>query len=293
MNRFFRKYNGEYFAFILPAFLLFAVLFIAPFFSAFYYSLTNWNGIDKVPSLVGFRNFRKIFTVDDVFWKSFFNTLIYAAGHVVLANVLSFFLALILTKKVLFQRPLRTIFFLPNVLSMVIVGAIWSFLLGQASHELATKTGIRLLGISWLGDPHIALTSVILVSLWQSVGWYMLIYVAGLESVPPTLIEAAHIDGASPGQRLVRIIVPLTIPSITICVFLTIVNSLRMFDLVYAMTQGGPGHETESIILNIYNTSFRSFLYGYGTAKSLVLLLFILAFSFAQVYVLKRREVTY
>ncbi len=293
MNRFFRRYNGEYFLFIAPAFLLFAVLFVVPFFSGFYYSITNWNGIDRVAQVVGLRNFQKIFTIDDVFWKSFQNTLIYTAGHVVLVNILSFFLALILTRKLLFQKPLRIIFFLPNVLSMVIVGAIWSFLLGQASHELAAKTGIALLGISWLGDPKFALLSVILVSLWQSIGWYMLIYVAGVESVPPALIEAAHIDGASPGQRLRRIILPLTVPSITICVFLTIVNSMRMFDLVYSMTQGGPGHETESVIFNIYNTSFHSFLYGYGTAKSLVLLVFILVFSFAQVYVLKRREVTY
>jgi raffinose/stachyose/melibiose transport system permease protein len=288
-----RGYDLEYFAFILPAFILFAVFFIAPFLSGFYYSLTNWNGIDKAPQFVGLRNFRRLFTEDTMFWKSFLNTMLYTAGHVILANVLAFFLALVLTRGRRIDKPLRVAFFLPNVLSMVIVGAIWSFILGQASHELAADTGLGFLGLPWLGDGRYALPSVVFVSLWQAVGWYMLIYVAGLESIPSEIKEAAVIDGASPFGLIRHVTIPLILPSITICSFLSLVNSLRVFDLVYSMTQGGPGHETESIIMNIYTTSFRSFLYGYGTAKSLVLLVVILLFSFAQVYFLKRREVEY
>ncbi len=287
------KYDFEYFVFIFPAFFLFLIFFIIPFFSGIYYSLTSWNGISKHPRFVGIENYMKIFASDSVFWDSFANTLIFTAGHVILVNVFSFILALILTKEIRFKKGLRVVFFLPNVLSMVIIGQIWSFIFGQASSELGRFFGIGFLNSGWLTNPDIALYSVILASLWQAMGWYMLIYVAGLEAVPQEVIEASVIDGAGGFRRYISVIIPLVIPSVTICLFLTLTNSLRVFDIVYAMTQGGPGYATTTVILDIYNTSFNSFLYGYGTAKSVLFLFFILGFSLIQVYALKKREVQY
>lgn len=288
-----RRHDLAYFAFILPAFALFLLFFIVPFATGIGYSLTNWNGIARNPVFVGLDNYVRLFTRDRVFWNAFRTTLLYTAGHVVLVNVSAFLLAVILTWPILFKRSLRVVFFLPNVLSLVVVGQIWAFLMGQASRDLFEATGLGLFAIGWISNPNIAIWSVVLASTWQAAGWFMLIYVAGLESIPRELMEAARVDGAGGVRIYVRVVIPLLVPAITIGLFLTLINALRVFDIVYAMTQGGPGFATQTVILNIYDTTFNSSLYGYGTAKSMVLVVVIAVVAFFQVCLLKRREVSY
>lgn len=287
------QYNAEYMFFIFPAFLLFCIFFIVPFFSGFYYSLTDWNGIAVNPTFVGLKNYIRIFEKDKPFWSAFLTTLKYAAGHVFFVNLLAFVLAVILTKPIIFNKTLRVFFFLPNVLSLVIVGQIWSFLFGEASGELGRITGISFFSIGWLSNPDIAIYSVIIASIWQSAGWFMLIYISGLEAIPMEIIEASKMDGVKGLKTYTTVILPLIVPSITVSLFLTLINSLRVFDIVYAMTQGGPGYATQTVILNIYYTTFNSSLYGYGTAKSMILVLAIFTVSFFQVYFLKKKEVSY
>lgn len=288
-----RRYNAQYVLFVGPAMAAFASFFVVPFFAGIRFSLTSWNGISGTADFVGIANYVRLFTRDRLFWASFRNTLLYTAGHVALVNVAAFFLAVILTQPIAFRRQLRVLFFTPNFLSLVVVGQIWRFLMGQASQDLFELTGLSFFATGWISNPDIAIWSVVLASAWQAVGWFALIYIAGLESVPREVIEAARVDGAGRTRLYRSVIVPMIVPSITISLFLTLINSLRVFDIVYAMTQGGPGNATQTAILNIYDTTFGSSMYGYGTAKSMVMVVVIGVIAFAQVALLKSREVEY
>lgn len=292
LKTFFKKYNLEYFIFIFPMIVLFFIFFIIPFMQSFYFSLTNWSGISAHPKFIGFRNFIYIFTKDSDFWMSFKFTIKFTVLSVVLINVVTLLLARILTKGILFEKRLRIIFFIPNALSIAIVGIIWNFILGPLMGELLSKTGFALFGAGWLTNPSLALLSVVVATLWGALGWYTLIYVAGFEAVPVEYSEAAKIDGCTSIGEFIHITLPMIVPSITVCVFLTIINGLKVFDLLWSMTKGGPGKATESVIMNIYNTSFNTFLYGYGIAKSLILIIAIAVTGMLQVYFTKKKEVT-
>ncbi|ADK79205.1 carbohydrate ABC transporter permease [Sediminispirochaeta smaragdinae] len=284
-------YSADYFLFILPAFSLFFLFFLIPVFNGVRYSFFEWNGISATKTFVGLENFRNILN-DKIFFEAFKNTLKFTVVHVLTVNLLALFLAVLLTKpSVVGRNFFRGIFFLPNVLSLIVVGQIWKFFLGQASFELGKKIGVAVFQIGWLSDPQVALYSTIIASVWQATGWYMLIYIAGITAIPRELYEAATIDGGRQVFVFRHITLPLLIPSLTICIFLSTINSLRVFDIVYAMTGGGPGHATETALLNIYNTTFNSFKYGYGTAKAIVLLIVIIVVSFTQIILLKRKEV--
>ena len=163
--------------------------------------------------------------------------------------------------------------------------------LGPLAKELAGTTGIEFLGANWLTDPNLALFSVVFATLWGSLGWYMLIYVAGFESIPLEYSESAQIEGCNALKEFLYIKLPLILPSVTVCVFLTLTNGLKVFDMLWSMTKGGPGKLTESVIMNIYNTSFSTFLYGYGVAKSLIVVVLIAIVGILQVFLTKRKEV--
>ncbi|MDR1903260.1 MAG: sugar ABC transporter permease [Treponema sp.] len=287
-----KKYNIEYFLFILPAFSLFTLFFIIPFFSGIYYSLTSWNGISPKKPFVGLRNYSMLLG-DRAFWASFRNTLVFTIAHVAIVNITALVMAFVLVKNIPLRKLFRCFFFLPNVFSLIIVGQIWSFLLGPVSYELGNLTNFSPLKIGWLSDPNIAIFSVVLASVWQAAGWYMLLFVAGLEAIPRDLYEAATIDGAGETNQFFSITIPLLVSTLVICLFLSTINSLRVFDIVYSMTGGGPGRATETAILNIYDTTFNSFFYGYGTAKAVFLLVVIILISFMQIFFLQKREVKF
>jgi raffinose/stachyose/melibiose transport system permease protein len=292
-SQFFKRYNGEFALFVVPTLILFSVFFLIPFFSGAYLSFTKWNGISDNPAFVGFENYVKAITRDTRFWGSFVNTLKYTLGTVVGTNVLALVLAIILTRGLAGQNAMRAAFFIPNVIALIIVGQIWRFLYTQAAGEIAMATGLSFLDPGWLSNGDLAIWSVSLATIWNQAGWFMLVYIAGFESIPQSIIEASTLDGATGIRKYWYVIFPNLIPAFTVCIFLTLVKALRVFAIVYIMTGGGPGHATSTAILDIYNTTFNSLQYGYGTAKSMILLVFIVIVTTSQVVFFKRREVSY
>lgn len=281
----------EFGLFTLPVLICVAVAFYVPFVLTVRYSLTKWNGISKHPKFIGLDNFRQIFTGDANFSQASWFTVKYTVLYIILINVLAILLALLLDMKLKSKTFLRAAIFIPYILSLVIVGFIWKFIFMQGFESLGNSTGWSIFGWSWLGKPNLAFISVLLVSIWQSIGFYLVIYIAGLQSVPDDLKEAAVMDGAGPFRRFFSVTLPLLAPSITIAVFMSLTNSIKIFDVILSLTAGGPGGTTYSVAFDIYRDTFQNNLYGYGTAKALVLFVAVLIITVLQLTIFKRREV--
>lgn len=281
----------EFGIFTLPVLICIAVAFYIPFAMTIRYSMTKWNGISKHPKFVGLDNFKQIFMGDANFASSAWFTIKYAVLYIVLVNVLAILLAVVLDMKLKTSSWLRAAFFVPYILSLVIVGFIWKFIFMQGFESLAASTGWGIFEMSWLGEPGLAFISILFVSIWQSIGFYLVIYIAGLQSVPDDLKEAATVDGAGPVRRFFSITLPLLAPSITISVFMALTNSIKVFDVILSLTGGGPGGTTYSIAYDIYRDTFQNNLYGYGTAKALILFVAVLFVTVIQLTLFKRREV--
>lgn len=281
----------EFGAFTLPILVSIIVVFYYPFMMTIRYSLTQWNGISKHPKFIGLDNFKQIFMGDANFSNAAWFTIKYALAYIILVNVLAILLALILDMKLKSTNWLRAAFFIPYILSLVIVGFIWKFIFMQGFESLGASTGWGVFGLSWLGEQNLAFISILLVSLWQSIGFYLVIYIAGLQSIPDDLKEAATVDGAGPIRRFFNVTLPLLAPSITISVFMALTNSIKVFDVILSLTGGGPGGTTYSVAYDIYRDTFQNNLYGYGTAKALILFVAVLIITVIQLTIFKRREV--
>lgn len=281
----------EFGIFTLPILISVIAVFYYPFIMTIRYSLTKWNGISKHPKFIGLDNFKQIFMGDANFTNAAWFTIKYAILYIVLVNVLAILLALVLDMKLKSTTWLRAAFFIPYILSLVIVGFIWKFIFMQGFESLGESTGWGVFALSWLGEPGLAFISVLFVSIWQSIGFYMVIYIAGLQSVPEDLKEAATVDGAGPVRRFFNVTLPLLAPSITISVFMALTNSIKVFDVILSLTGGGPGGTTYSVAYDIYRDTFQNNLYGYGTAKALILFVAVLIITVIQLTIFKRREV--
>jgi len=288
-----RKGNDklEFGLFTIPVIICIAVAFYIPFFMTIRYSLMEWNGISSTPKFVGLENYKQIFMGDANFAHASWFTFKYAVLYIILVNVIAILLALLLNMKLKTTTWLRAAFFIPYILSLVIVGFIWKFIFMQGFESLGKTTGWGIFELSWLGDPNLAFISILLVSIWQSVGFYLVIYIAGLQSVPDDLKEAAVVDGAGPIRRFFNITLPLLAPSITISVFMALTNSIKVFDVILSLTAGGPGGTTYSVAYDIYRDTFQNNLFGYGTAKALILFVVVLVITVIQLALFKRREV--
>ncbi|CAN7660884.1 sugar ABC transporter permease [Paenibacillus sp. LjRoot153] len=285
-----RSYT-EFFVFVSPAMIFILLAAIIPFCMSLYYSLTKWNGVGKNIKFIGFDNFVELFTTDTGTLKSLLFTLLYGIMNVILTNVIAITLAVILTKGLKSKAVLRAAFFIPNIISLVIIGFIWKFMFTRVFDALYELTHWSVFQWSWLGNQHLAFISILLVSVWQSVGFYMMIYITGLQSIPSELNEAASIDGVVGLKRFFTITLPLLMPSLTVAFFLTIANSLKVFDIIYTLTFGGPGGSTTSITMDIYNEAFVNNRFGYATAKSLLFVVLILLITILQVKFFKSKEV--
>jgi raffinose/stachyose/melibiose transport system permease protein len=281
----------EFGIFTLPVMICIAVAFYIPFAMTIQYSMMKWNGISKNPKFIGLDNFKQIFTGDANFTNAAWFTIKYAVLYIVLINVLAILLAVILDMKLKSSTWLRTSFFIPYILSLVIVGFIWKFIFMQGFESLGASTGWAIFKLSWLGEPGLAFISILGVSIWQSIGFYLVIYIAGLQSVPEDLKEAATVDGAGPLRRFFNITLPLLAPSITISVFMALTNSIKVFDVILSLTGGGPGGTTYSVAYDIYRDTFQNNMYGYGTAKALILFVAVLIVTIVQLTLFKRREI--
>ncbi|WP_379163604.1 carbohydrate ABC transporter permease [Paenibacillus sp. sgz5001063] len=282
---------GQQTFFVGPALLFFTLITIIPFLMGMYYSFTDWNGVSGNVSWVGIDNFKAIFTNDPDFWSSFWFTVRFTVLGVVLTNVVGFFLAYLLTKPLKTRNMLRTIFFMPNVIGGLLLGFIWQFIFIKGFATMGDITGWSFFNLPWLGDATTGFWAIVMVFIWQSSGYLMVIYIASLSNVSKEVLEAAEIDGASRMQVLRNIIVPLIMPAVTIGLFLAISWSFKMFDLNLSLTKGGPFKSTESVAMNIYNEAFLNNRYGLGTAKALLFFLIVAIITIIQVRVTKSKEV--
>lgn len=281
----------ETFLFTLPALTLVTLMIYIPFILGGYYSLTEWNGISKVPVFIGLANFRQIISGD----QSFLNALVFTAKYsfffIIFSNVFALALSVALNQKFALANAMRGMYFLPYIMSMTIVGFIWKFIFSQGFDKLSEITGWAVWNLSWLGDSNLAFWSIVVVGVWQSLGFYIVLYIAGLQSVPLDVLEAAQIDGANGRQRFFRVILPLLGPSITTCIFMSLTNSLKVFDIILALTKGGPGGATYSATLDIYREAFQNNHYGLGSAKALVFFVIVLILTQFVLRLFERREV--
>jgi raffinose/stachyose/melibiose transport system permease protein len=277
--------------FVGPAVFFFIIIVVIPFLMSIYYSFTEWNGVSTTIKWVGFDNFKQIIVGDQDFHKSFWFTTRFSIVMVILTNVVGFALALLLTQALKTRNVLRTVFFMPNVIGGLLLGFIWQFIFVKGFATIGEITNIGFFQLPWLGDAPTAFWGLIIVSVWQTAGYLMIIYIAGLANVPKDILEAAYLDGATRWQVLRSITVPLIMPSVTVCLFLAISWAFKMYDLNVSLTKGGPFNSTESVALNIYNEAFSNNRYGLGTAKSLIFFVVVAVITVIQVWVTKKREV--
>lgn len=277
--------------FLGPAMLVFAIVIAIPFLLGLYYSMTDWNGVSGAVKWVGLDNFAAIFGHDKDFAHSFWFTFRFTAVDVILTNALGFALAYLLAQRLKSRNVLRTIFFLPNVIGGLLLGFIWQFIFVKGFSTLGQATGLGFFQLPWLGDETTAFWALIIVSAWQGAGYLMVIYLAALANVPKELLEAAHIDGANRWQVLRSITLPLIMPAVTVCLFLTISWAFKMFDLNFSLTKGGPFRSTESVAMNIYLEAYQNNKLGLGTAKAFIFFVVVAVITTVQVTLTKRREV--
>ena len=260
----------DYIKFVFPMLVLYILFFIFPLFQTIGYSFTDYNGINPRKEFTGLTNYVDVFQD-----KWFYNSMLFTGKSVILmillANVLGFLLALALNTKIKSRNILRAIVFCPFVFNNVTVGFIWQFLLGRFMTDLYPLTGWKVFNIGWLSDSSLVLYSVVFVKLWQSIGYFMVIYLAGLQLLPQDPLEAAVLDGCT-GIKMIRYItIPLMKPTAFVCIFLAITESLNMFPLIMSLTNGGPGHASENISLYFYNEAFKSHRMGYASALAVIL----------------------
>ena len=281
MEKALKKYSP---IFVLPTLLAFTIGFIVPFFEGLYLSFCQFTTV-KNAKWVGISNYQRVFT-DEAFLHSFGFTVKYAVVAIILINVIALCLALLLTRNMKGTNIFRTVFFMPNLIGGIVLGYIWQILINCV--------------LSLVGQPLLALNSqagywgIIILTAWQQIGYMMIIYIAGLQNVPDDLIEAAQIDGATQWETFWQVKLPMIMSSITVCVFLTLTNSFKLFDQNLALTGGDPNHLTEMLALNIYQTFYaRAGLQwkGLGQAKAVLFCLLVVVISFAQLKATRSKEV--
>ncbi|MCJ8322591.1 MAG: sugar ABC transporter permease [Rhizobiales bacterium] len=270
---------------------VFVILIIWPLTSSFYYSFTNWNGFNSDYQYVGFDNFIKILT-DKLFYQAAINTSIWMVAAIFLPSLFGLVLALLIDSSVPGGSIFKSIFYLPICLSAVVVGQTWVWIYQPDWGLMNTVIGFiaqEKFNYAWLAKPDTALGSVILAWSWQQTGLSMVIYLAGLTSISEDLIEVCEIEGASTWQRIRLVIFPLLTPATVVVIALSVINSLKGFDILYIMTGGGPFNSSDTLAMHMYNESFKKYLMGYGSAISVVL--FLIALTIIRIYFKQLKKV--
>ena len=277
--------------FCAPALTVYILFKLYPAVTGMFYALTNWNGLKKEYEFIGLLNFVEIFS-DHYFWNSVLFTFKYTIAMVIVSNIVALALAVAVESRRRTKALFRTVLYMPNMISLVIGGYMWMFILTKVFYYMADSWGWRFLEHSWIGNPQFSFFAIILVSSWGSVGFLMIIYMAALQGVPANLKEAAAIDGASSRQIFQKIILPLINHAVTICIFWSLNAGFQVFDVIYTLTGGGPGRATQSVAVNIYEEAFRGNIrYGYATAKSTILFIIVLIITAFQLNITGKRDV--
>ena len=282
--------NGIYFIFVLPVIALYTIFFIFPVLSGFYYSMTDWNGITKSHNFIWFENFKNIMN-DTRFFNALKFNFYYSLLLIVIVTVIAVALSLLLNSKIRYRTFFRSIYFFPAVLSLVTVGLIFNEIYYRVIPVLGKYLKIPIISKSILSNPSTAIYGILAVNIWQDVAIPTVLFIAGLQTIPLELYEAATIDGAGAIAKFKVITLPFLIPIFNICFVLLLKKGMMLFDYIKVMTEGGPGGATESIGLLIYNHGFAEMKFSYAISESLSLFLIIGIVSAIQFYVLKRKEV--
>ena len=275
--------------FLLPALVVVSVVVFYPALSGSYFAFTDWNGLTRERDFVGLDNFRTLLR-DRQALAALQNTVLISATVTVVQNVLGLLLALGVNSKIKTRYALRTAFFAPVVLTPLIVAYLWQYILSPRGAVERLLGVVGLDGPAWLGDPNLALWAIVLVIIWQFTGYSMVIFLAGLQGIPQALYDAAEIDGADGFAAFRSITLPMLGPAVTINLMLTLIGSLKLFDQVWALTQGGPGYATETLSTALYKQAFIFGDYGYGMLLALVLALLVAALALVQLAALQRQE---
>ena len=286
MERNTMKYKvKQYLMFAGVSTVLFCAVVILPFIYGLYLTFTSWDGVSKEKPFVGLTNYIATFQ-DAAYWQALGRTLIYSVIAVILVNVVAFFLAYLLTSGIKGQNFFRAGFFVPNLIGGIVLGYIWQTLL----NGLLSKWGQPLLSLSARNG----FIGMLILLMWQQIGYMMIIYIAGLNNVSPDLVEAAQIDGATSRQILFKIKLPMIMPSVTICTFLTLTNGFKMFDQNLSLTGGDPGKQSQLLALNIYDTFYARSgpqWKGIGQAKAVVFFILVIVIALIQLRATSSKEV--
>lgn len=294
MSILYKKNRKFYLMLILPALAVYALALLVPLFGGTIpYSFLKWNLMSGKKSFVGLENYIKLFSDTD-FWKAFLFNLKVGVFMIVGSNIMGFVLAYFLNENIKAKGVVRAMFFIPNIVSAVLVSFIWVFIFTCAMPAIGNALGWEgLANVSWFGTPRMATITIIVVSIWQNIGFLMIIYTAGLQTIPKDVMESAQLDGCSGLKKILKIEIPLLMPTVTINLFVSISGTFKMFDIPNAMTGGGPYGSTMPVAMDIYQEAFTKYNLGYGSAKSVILFLTVAAVTLIQLYITRKKEVEY
>lgn len=281
--------------FLVPALVIYLFFFIFPMFSGLYYSLTDWDGMAKTRNFIGLANYLNLFR-DPYARTATINTLIYTVVVTTLSNVIGLVLALLLEQRSKVNNAFRTLYFVPAVLSPVVASFIWKYMYAPESgviNSLLQTVGLQALTQDWLGNPRLALSSVMIVPLWQWGGNVMIVYLAGLMNIPGEYADSARIDGANYMQKLRHITFPLLRPAFVFNIIISTIGSFKTFDFIFILTYGGPGFTTEVLTLQVYKYTLYTAKFGYGSALAVMLTIMIVIFSVVELKLLTKGEEKY
>ena len=268
--------------FLFPTLIAFCIAFVIPFITGLYLSFCNFTTVSNA-KFVGFENYIKAFSSSQRFGQAFGFTTLFTIISIITVNIIAFTLAYLLTKKIKGTNFFRTVFFMPNLIGGIVLGYTWQSMI----NAILANYGTTLVANAKYG-----FIGLIILMNWQMIGYMMIIYIAGLQNVPTELIEASKIDGATKWQTLRHVTIPMVMPSITICLFLTLSNSFKLYDQNLALTAGAPIHKTEMLALNIVNSFYgRSNFEGVGQAKAVMFFIIVACIALSQLYYTRKREV--
>lgn len=289
VKNFFKHSQMQPVYFLLPAFLIYLIVIVIPTIYTAFLSLYDWDGVGTGRLFVGLENYRYLFVEDNVFWQALRNNVIWTILAMIASLCLGLLLAIMLNRKFKGRTFFRAVFYFPFILSNIVVAFLWQWIYHPSLgvfNEILSMVGMD--GIGWLSDPRIALYSVFIASTWQQVGSAMILYLAGLQTIPDELYESAEVDGATKVQSFFRITIPLLKETYVIIFATTLFYSLKIYDIIYAMTGGGPGNSTQVLATRMYYQTFTANNVGIGSAISIIL--FIIVMIIAVPYIIWRRD---
>ena len=281
---------GDQLFFTLPTIIMFSIAVLIPFVYGF---ILTFMDMPTVISPLKFNGLANYVTAlgDSQFWTSIWLTVKYVAASIVFVNIVGFTLAYLVTSGIKAQNFFRTSFFTPNLIGGLVLGYIWQFIFVQSLPAIGQKLEIELLRLGWLGDEKLAFWALVIVTVWQLGGYMMIIFIAGLVSIPKDVIEASTIDGANFWERMTNVTLPLMVPAFVITIFMTLKSAFMVYDINYSLTGGGPYNSTTMVSMHIVKKAFIDTNYGVGQAEAIFLFVIVAVISGVQVYIGKKREV--